>query len=106
LPAPFRIFDWQSSIYAAVSPAPQAHAHHPEDAVAFLQVTGRIEVAWPGKIDIDNSLDCGGTIAHDENAIGALHGFFNVVRNEENGFLFALPDAHQIGTHFFIRNRL
>lgn len=54
-----------------------------------------------GKIDIDDFLDRGGTITHDENAIGELHGFFNVVRNEENGFLFALPNAHEIGTHFF-----
>jgi hypothetical protein len=59
-----------------------------------------------GKIDIDDFPDRGGTITHDENAIGKLHGFFNVVRNEENGFLFALPNVHQIGTHFFIRNRL
>jgi hypothetical protein len=48
----------------------------------------------------EDFLDRGGTIAHDENAIGKLHGFFNVVRNEENGFLFALPDAHEIGAHF------
>jgi len=30
----------------------QAPAHDTEDAVAFFQVTGRIEVARPGKIDI------------------------------------------------------
>jgi len=59
-----------------------------------------------GKIDIDDFLDCGGTIAHDENAIGKLHGFLDVVRDKENCFLFALPDAHEIGPHFFVRNRL
>jgi DNA modification methylase len=67
---------------------------------------GKVEVAWPGKIDIDDFLDCGGTIAHDEDAIGKLHGFFNVVRDEENGFLFALPNAHEIGPHFFVGKRL
>jgi hypothetical protein len=30
----------------------QAHPHDSEDAVAFLQITGRIEVARPGKINI------------------------------------------------------
>jgi hypothetical protein len=52
------------------------------------------------KIDIDNFLDRGGTIAHDENAIGELHGLFDVVRDKENGFLFALPDTDEIGPHF------
>ena len=78
---------------------PQAHAHHLEDAVACFQVTGRIEMARPGKIDIDDFLDHGGTIAHDENAIGKLHGFLNVVCDEENRF-FALPDTDEIGRHF------
>lgn len=63
-------------------------------------------MAWPGKIDIDDFLNRGGAIAHDEDAIGKRHGFFDVVRDEEDRFLFALPDAHQIGTHFFVRNRL
>jgi hypothetical protein len=47
-----------------------------------------------------------GTIAHDEDTISELDGFLDIVRDEEDCFLFALPDAHQIGTHFFIRNRL
>jgi hypothetical protein len=85
---------------------PQAHAHDAKDPVAFFQITGRLEMARPGKIDIDDFLDRGGTIAHDEDAIGALDGFLDIVRDEEDRFLFALPDVHQIGTHFFIRNRL
>jgi hypothetical protein len=96
------ILDFRLAIFdlRGVFADPQAHAHDAKDAVACFQVTGRIKVARPGKIDIDDFLDRGGTIAHDENTIGELHGFFNVVRNEENGFLFALPNAHQIGTLF------
>jgi hypothetical protein len=79
---------------------PQAHAHDAKDAVACFQVTGRTEVARPGKIDIDYFLDRGGTIAHDENAIGKLHGFFNVVGDKENclSFRFArcAPDRHTL----------
>ena len=84
---------------------PEAHAHDAKDAVAFFQVTGRVEMTRPRKIDIDDFLDCGGTIAHDEDAIGELDGFFDVVCHEEDCFLFALPDTDEIGTHFFIRNR-
>ena len=79
---------------------PQAHAHDAKDAVACFQITGRIEVAWPGKIDIDDFLDCGGTIAHDENAIGKLHGFLDIVRNEENGF-FSLCQMRTRSAHTF-----
>lgn len=71
-----------------------------------LEVAGRIQMARPGKIDIDYFLNRGGTIAHGEDAIGELDGFPDIVRGEEDRFLFALPDAHQIGTHFFVRNRL
>jgi hypothetical protein len=78
----------------------QAHGHDAKDPVAFLEVAGRIEVARPGKIDIDDFLDRGGTIAHDEDAISELNGFLDIVRDEEDRFPFALPDAHQIGTHF------
>ena len=63
-------------------------------------------MARPGKIDIEDFLDRGGTIAHDEDAISELNGVLDIVRDEEDCFLFALPDAHQIGTHFFVRNRL
>ena len=48
----------------------QAHAHDAKDAVACFQITGRIEMARPGKIDIDDFLDRRRTIAHDEDAIG------------------------------------
>ena len=58
------------------------------------------------KIDIDDFLDSGGTIAHDENAIGKLHGFFNIVRDKENCLSFRFARCAQIGTHFFVRNRL
>ena len=78
----------------------QAHAHDAKDAVACFQITGRIEMTRPGKIDIDDFLDRGGTIAHDENAIGKLHGFFNVVRNEENGF-FSLCQMRTRSAHTF-----
>jgi hypothetical protein len=63
-------------------------------------------VARPGKIDVDYFLDRGGTIAHDEDAISDLDGFLDIVRDEEDRSLFALPDTDEIGTHFFIRNRL
>jgi len=78
----------------------QAHAHDTKDPVAFLEVAGRIQVARSGKIDIDDFLDSGGTIAHDEDAIGELDGFLDIVRDEEDRFLFALPNAHEIGAHF------
>jgi hypothetical protein len=67
-----------------------------EDAVAFLEVAGRIEMTRPGKIDVDYFLDSGGTIAHDEDAIGELDGLLDVVRDEEDRFLFALPDRHTL----------
>ena len=54
----------------------------------------------PGKIDIDDFLDRGGTIAHDENAIGELDGFLDIVRDQEDCFLFALPDTDEIGRAF------
>jgi hypothetical protein len=85
---------------------PQADPHDAKDPVAFFQIAGRIEAARPGKIDIDDFLGSGGKIAHDEDAIGELNGLLDIVRDEEDCFLFALPDAHQIGTHFFVRNRL
>ncbi|PYJ54175.1 MAG: hypothetical protein DME82_12300, partial [Verrucomicrobia bacterium] len=75
-------------------------AHDAKDAVAFFQITGRIEMPRPGKIDIDDFLDRGGTIAHDENAIGELDGFLDIVRDQEDYFLFALPDTDEIGAHF------
>jgi len=85
---------------------PQAHPHDVKDEVAFFQIAGRIEVAGPGKIDIDDFLYRGGTIAHDENAIGELEGFLYIVRDEEDCFLFTLPDTDEIGPYFFVRNRL
>src|ERR1700738_4820430 len=54
----------------------------------------------PGKIDIDDFLDRPWTWSHDQDAIGELDRLFNVVGDKENGFLFALPDAYQIGAHF------
>ena len=39
--------------------------------------------------------------AHHRHATGQLNSFFDVVRDKENRFLFALPDAHKIGAHFF-----
>ncbi|PYL09813.1 MAG: hypothetical protein DME33_02960 [Verrucomicrobia bacterium] len=44
----------------------QAHARDEEDAVAFFQVTWRIEVARPGKIDIDDFLDGRRSISQDQ----------------------------------------
>jgi len=79
---------------------PQAHPHEAKDPVALFQIAGRIEVARPGKIDIDDFLDSGGTIAHDEDAIGELDGFLDIVRDKENclSFRFArcAPDRHTL----------
>lgn len=47
-----------------------------------------------------------GTIAHDGDAIGELEALLDIVSDEEDCFLFALPDMDEIGAHFFIRNRL
>jgi hypothetical protein len=94
------IFDWRFSILRGGFADPQAHAHDAKDAVAFLEVAGRIQVAPPGKIDVDDFLDRGGTIAHGENAIGKLHGFFNIVGDKENclSYRFArcAPDRHTL----------
>jgi hypothetical protein len=88
------IFDWRLSIYVAVSPTRKLMPMTRKMRSPFFQIAGRIEVAGPGKIDIDDFLDRGGTIAHDENAIGELDGFLDIVRDKEDRFLFALPDAH------------
>src|ERR1700694_282083 len=56
-------------------------------------------MTWPRKIDIDDFLDRPWTRSHDQDAIGELHCLFNVVSDKENRFLFALPDAHEIGAH-------
>ena len=63
-------------------------------------------MARPGKIDIDDFLNRGGAITHHQHAIRKLDCFFEVVRDEKNCFLFALLNAHQIGTHFSVRKRL
>src|SRR5438876_6513665 len=98
--SPFSIFDRQFSTYTAVFTYAQGHAHHPENTVAFYQVTGRIEIARAREIDIDDFLNRRRTIAHHQHAIGKLDGFFDVVGDKKNSFLFALPDPHRITAHF------
>ena len=51
-------------------------------------------------------IDAAGCRGHDKNAITHVDGFIDVVGDEKNRFLFALPDAHQIGAHFFAHKRV
>ena len=49
-------------------------------------------MTWTRKIDIDDLLNRGRSRGHDQDAIGKLHCFFNVVGDKQDGFLFALPE--------------
>jgi len=45
-------------------------------------------MTWPRKIDIDDVLNGGRPRGHDQNAVGKLNGFLDVVRDEEESFSF------------------
>ena len=75
------------------------HAHDGEDAIPRREIPRRIQVARTRQVDEHFLLDGGGAAGHDEDAVGQLHRFFDVVRDEEDGFLLSLPDANQILPH-------
>src|SRR5947209_3632767 len=52
------------------------------------------------KIDIDDVLNGARPRGHDQDAIGELDRFFNVVGDKQDRFLFALPDPNEVGAYF------
>ena len=52
-----------------------------------------------GDIDVDDLLDGGGAGAHHDHAVGELHGFVDVVGDEDDGLALRLPDAQQFAAH-------
>src|SRR5439155_27090605 len=65
----------------------QALAHDAENTVAFFQVTGRIEIARSGKIDIDDFLDGRGTpLAYRAAAAYLAFVFYRSVAGEMQKF--------------------
>src|SRR5712691_7652141 len=75
-----------------------------EELVADLDVSRRAEVARMRDVDVDHSPDPRRPLRHDDDAIGELHRFFDVVRDEENRLLLRLPDAQQLATHLQSRD--
>lgn len=76
------------------------HAHEGEDAVAGGQVAGSIQIPRPRQVDGDFLRDGGGPAAHDDDAVGQLHGLLDVVGDEDNGLFLLLPDVDEVGAHF------
>src|SRR5947199_9428267 len=91
---------WHASFLGGGFADAQAHSHQLKNAVPIFEVTGRIQMARTWKIDVDDFLNRSRSRGHDQNAIRNLHRLFDVVRDEQARFLFALPDPHEIGAHF------
>ena len=66
----------------------------------------RIEIARAGQVDGHDGLDGRRTLAHHQHAVGELHGFLDVVRHEEDGLAFALPDAREVRAHLQARDEV
>src|SRR5262249_11312534 len=77
-----------------------------EDAVAQLEVPPRADVAWMRNVDLDNLADPGWPGRHHDHAVGKLHGFLDIVRDEQDRFALGLPDAQQFAAHDETCNRI
>ncbi len=59
----------------------------------------RADVARVRNVDVDDALDSRRPRAHHDHAIGKLHGFVDIVRDEDDRLALRLPDAQQLAAH-------
>ena len=70
-----------------------------EDAVAQLEVARGADIARVRDVDVDDLLDAGGAGVEDDDAVGELDGFVDVVGDEDDGLALGVPDAEEFAAH-------
>ena len=70
-----------------------------EQFVAEFKVSWRTDVAGMGDIDGEDLLNPRRPRAQDDDSIGELHGFIDVVRDKDDRAPFSLPNAEKLAAH-------
>ena len=53
----------------------------------------------PLERNVEHVLHAAGPCAHDDDAVGEIHGFVDLMRDEEDGLVSLAPDLEQLGLH-------
>src|SRR5262249_40587937 len=76
--------------------------HQLPDSVLDFQELGvalQAQSSWAGKGNTEHIFDSARTGAHNDDAVGKVHRFVNLVRDEQHGFVSLRPDLEKLGLH-------